>query len=149
VCYQLQHSSEPSGSQFRAHLQNKDICYDNQLNPARLREAVLNDRYVSFLDNHTGDSYKSQIAQFRQSGQFATDFGDLILVAIANLLGSVLILLSSNPHLPYLSVTPETDIIPSVPLYLAFNCSGTGHYDGTKEKSTVSVLMSPEKNVSK
>jgi hypothetical protein len=151
VCNQLKHFGESSGEQFRAHLQKLDICHDEEFRPARLREAVLNemeknqDRYIPFLDENTAATYPSQVAKFRQSGQFATDFGDLIPIAIANVLGSVLILLSSDPLLPYQSVTPERNIIPNVPMYLAFNCSGAGHYDGTRQKSALPTVQCVEK----
>jgi hypothetical protein len=137
VCYQLCNVQDKS-SQFSAHLSALGIIHEQQCKPDSLREVVLNemeshpDRYMSFLTKATLKTYREQVQQFRKSGQFATDFGDLIPVAIADTLGTILILLSSNPSLSYQSIIPQGDIFLSLPLFLSFNCSGAGHYDGTR-----------------
>ena len=64
-----------------------------------------------------------------QSGYFYGELADTIVVALSNLLGLPFIVFSSSVCQPVITITPRHLQIP-VPVYLAFNQSGAGHYDG-------------------
>jgi hypothetical protein len=63
------------------------------------------------------------------------DSYNLLPVAIANCLGIIVILLSSDPKLPFQSIIPHADVHFTKPIYLAYTAFGSGHYDGICEKS--------------
>jgi hypothetical protein len=89
-------------------------------------------QYIPYLPNMNAKKYKSLLKQYRNSGEFAGNFGDLLIVAVGHTLRVVILLLSSNKDLPFQSITPNCEILSSRSLYLVFNCAGAGHYDSTE-----------------
>lgn len=76
----------------------------------KLREAVVNEwmgehtsEYQAFL---TSDQLKAEADRFLTSGQFSGELGDLVLLALANVLATPLFLFTSVPSLPTLTVMP-------------------------------------------
>ena len=71
----------------------------------------------------------SEARLFLQSGYFMGEFGNIMPLALANVLSTPLLLFTSMTTMPVLLITPSVigDAIPC--LYLGFNTFGAGHYD--------------------
>jgi hypothetical protein len=128
----------------------KGKIHDDAMNAFWLRLCVLEEielnieDYRPFLTNMTRTKIAALIQIYSSPGQFAGDFGDLIPVAAANYLGRIIILLSSNPHLPYQSITPQRRTVSSHPVYLAHNAFGCGHYDAVKLRFSLLTEVEPK-----
>lgn len=116
-----------------------------QATAQRLRERVVQEwtshqeRYQPFLER----SIEEESRLFLQSGYFMGELGNLMPLAMANLLGSPMIIFSSLVTMPVLLITPTsvTEGIP--PVYLAFNQFGAGHYDAVNVEEEQSTPTAP------
>lgn len=88
---------------------------------------------------------KQEADKFLQSGFFASDLGDTVLLGIANALGIQFIVFTSQECHPVIHVTPQ-QIICGTPIYLAYSHTGSGHYDAVIQKTAAEPLPN---NVSK
>ncbi len=59
---------------------------------------------------------------------FASDLGDTLVMALSNALSIPIIVLTSNPNVPFITFWPRTFAI-FTPIILTYNQYGTGHYD--------------------
>ncbi|CAH3165526.1 unnamed protein product [Porites lobata] len=73
-----------------------------------------------------------EIERFKTDGHFASDIGDICTKACANLLRVPIIVITALPNVPSIPFLPK-HFITAVPTYLAYDHSGPGHYDATKE----------------
>ena len=71
---------------------------------------------------------QQEATKFLQSGYFYGDLADTIVLALSNSLGLPFIIFSSSMCQPVITITPRHLKSP-IPIYLAFNQSGAGHYD--------------------
>ena len=129
------------------HLYNMGITTDMSIvdTAQRLRELVVNkwitnqERYQPFV----GGNMEEQANLFLRPGHFMGELGNLMPLAMANLIGSALIIFTSLETMPVLLITPSsTSGLP--PIYLAFNQFGAGHYDAIKfeqKEETSSTVM--------
>ena len=83
--------------------------------------------YRNFLPESM--DYISETINFETSGYFSSDLGDLMPIAMANVLRMPIVIVTSESHTPLISVCPEETILYSTPLFLAYNRLGAGHYD--------------------
>ena len=74
-----------------------------------------------------------EIERFKTDGHFASDIGDICTKACANLLRVPIIVITALPNVPSIPFLPK-HFITAVPMYLAYDHSGPGHYDATKGK---------------
>ena len=72
---------------------------------------------------------QQEAMKFMQSGYFFGELADTIVLALSNLLGLPFIVFTSSIYQPVITITPRHLKVP-IPVYLAFNQSGAGHYDG-------------------
>ena len=72
---------------------------------------------------------QQEAMKFMQSGYFFGELADTIILALSNLLGLPFIVFTSSIYQPVITITPRHLKVP-IPVYLAFNQSGAGHYDG-------------------
>ena len=77
-----------------------------------------------------GVDVTEEAIKFLQNGYFFGELADTIVLALSNLLGIPFIIFSSSITHPVITITPRKLIVP-IPLYLAYNRYGAGHYDGT------------------
>ena len=111
----------------------------------RLRKLIVNEwitnqeRYQPYV----GGNMEEQANLFLRPGHFIGELGNLMPLAMANLIGSPLIIFTSLETMPLLLIMPSsTSGLP--PIYLAFNQFGAGHYDAIKFKQkeeTSSTVM--------
>ena len=71
----------------------------------------------------------SEADRFIQSGTFSGPLGDLIPLAIANVIQILLLVLNPSFLTPFVMISPEGMVPASNVVYLAYNASGPGHYD--------------------
>ena len=97
--------------------------------------------YCIFLDdefNH--DNYMLAIQEFRNSGCFAGDMGDLMPLAIANVLRTSINIITSCKDQPFQHIQPRTTPLNEGPLCLVFIAFGPGHYEATQSIVRTSSL---------
>ena len=85
------------------------------------------DFYQSFLPSDV--NFFSEADRFIQSGTFSGPLGDLIPLAIANVIQIPLFVLNPSFLTPFVMISPEGMVPASNVVYLAYNASGPGHYD--------------------
>ena len=83
-------------------------------------------RYQPFL---SGVNIREEAVKFLDPSTFQGDLGDTMLTCLANVLEAPILVFSSLSYHPIVCVTPETQRV-SVPLMVAYNQYGAGHFDG-------------------
>ncbi len=91
--------------------------------------------YEKFLEAE--HKVEEEAPRFLQQGHFLGPLGNTMVVAISNALGLPIIVFSSASHYPVISVTPRVCTV-SIPLYIALNHAGPGHYDAVSFKNYLS-----------
>ena len=115
-----------------------DLLADMESVALQLRQLTVKEwldhssRYEGFL---VDIAIEDEAPKFLVPGYFHGDLADTMLTALSNALQTPIIVFSSIACHPYFCLTPRTQTIP-VPLMLAFNQSGAGHYDGVVAKLT-------------
>lgn len=66
--------------------------------------------------------------KFKESGVFLGELGNTVVLNLSNVLGIPIIVLSSAINHPLINITPRHMTVP-IPLYIAYNQYGVGHYD--------------------
>ncbi len=84
-------------------------------------------RYEPFLCE--GTDLKKEAKLFLNPSTFQGQLGDTMLTCLSNLLGIPIIVFSSMAYHTLFCVTPEVQLV-SIPLMVAFNQYGQGHFDG-------------------
>ena len=82
--------------------------------------------YEGFIKNL---SILEEADKFMQDGYFDSALGDTVVLALSNALCLPIFVFSSIDHYPVINVTPRNIVIP-VPVFIAYNQYGSGHYDG-------------------
>ena len=90
--------------------------------------------YEGFVPN---TDVAAEADKFMESGFFYGELGNTMILSLSNALGLPLIIFSSAIYHPLINITPR-HLRASIPLYLAFNQYGAGHYDGVTLSSTSS-----------
>jgi hypothetical protein len=66
--------------------------------------------------------------QYLDSGEFAGDLGDLMVLTIANILHLPITIFTNMPNLSVICISPVSGITSTEPIFLTFDSSGPGHY---------------------
>ena len=82
-------------------------------------------------------SIMPEIERFKTDGYFASEIGDICAKACSNLLRIPIVLITALPSVPSIPFLPK-DFVCTIPMYIAYNHSGPGHYDATKG---ISILI--------
>ena len=102
-------------------------CISTQLRILTVGEWKSNPHdYEAFLPEV---NIPEEATKFLQTGYFYGDLADTIVVALSNLLGLAFIVFTSSIGQPVITIAPRQLKVP-IPVHLAFNQSGAGHYDG-------------------
>ena len=99
------------------------------------------DEYQHYLDGE--HKVADEAPAFLQNRYFFGPLGNTMVVAISNSLGLPIIIFSSASHYPIISIAPRA-CRASLPLYIAFNQAGPGHYDAVSFKSTSNLSPPPQ-----
>lgn len=73
--------------------------------------------------------FLSDVKQFEQPDYYHGPLGDLMPMAMANILHLSLAIVTPEAHYPLTSVCPSGSLMSDLPLFLAYNSFGGGHYD--------------------
>ena len=85
--------------------------------------------YSMFLVNSSEELYEEMALSFLNSGYFDCELGNGMLLALANVLNCTIIVFTSIDSYPVIPIVPRSAALSSVPLYVAYNNSGKGHYN--------------------
>lgn len=91
------------------------------------------DEYINFLPESS--NFFGEVANYRVSGYFGGPLGDLMPLAMTNVLGIPLAIITTESHTPIISVCPQDQIRMGAPIFLAYTSYGLGHYDAAVLKS--------------
>ncbi len=99
--------------------------------------------YLNEYQSFVGDScnVKEEAEKFKNQGYFFGPLGNTMVVAVANALGIQVVIFSSAHHYPLIYITPRV-CKTSIPLYVAFNQGGAGHYDAVIASAASSPSLS-------
>jgi hypothetical protein len=121
------------------HLENLGISSKESVQELAtiLRNLVVNEfvgpfreDYMDFIHGDPRTKYIEEAEKYRRCGTFAGQLGDAMPLALANVLGMPLMVLSLNHSTPFLDVCPrEVKCAEVLPIYLAHYSTGGGHYD--------------------
>ena len=92
--------------------------------------------YESFL---TTDNFDNDIEHFKQQGYFTRELGNLMVLALANVLKIPIVIFSSLENYPTIPVLPRQQLNDMPTLFISFNTAGCGHYDYVYMESIQSV----------
>ncbi|KXJ14702.1 hypothetical protein AC249_AIPGENE5021 [Exaiptasia diaphana] len=96
------------------------------------------ERYDSAFNTNTDNangSFEEEARRFLQNGFYSSSLGDAMPLAAANVLQMPLVILTSVVNWPLAIITPEMSLS-NIPLYLAYNQDGGGHYDALTENES-------------
>ena len=133
---QLQKHLQRSDLQNLQHISSLGLGINEERDTENLRllfvrEVTENlDEYREWM---SCSSNVREIERFKTDGHFASDIGDICAKACANLLRVPIIVITALPNVPSIPFLPK-HFITAVPMYLAYDHSGPGHYDATKGK---------------
>ena len=145
VAFQLQsrYASEEKDSPLCQHLRILGIEADQsdlQIITQKLRELTVKEffgvrrsEYVSYLDCSHHDQFENMASNFSERGFFDCELGNATPLALANILQVPLVIISSIENFPVIPVIPRETPLSNVPLYIAYQRVGSGHYDATIE----------------
>lgn len=85
------------------------------------------DSYINFVTDSV--DFLAEVKQFGQSGYHYGPLGDLMPMAMANVLHMPFAIVTSEPHSPLIGVCPSGNPIIDLPLFLAYTSFGVGHYN--------------------
>lgn len=118
---------------------NCTTTLSQQLCLAAVREWKSN---VDYYSAYFSDIEK-EADRFNQSGFFASDLGDSVLVALSNVAGMQFIVFTAQDSHPVIHISPR-QIKCGAPVYLAFSSAGSGHYDAVIKESSAPQTTSSE-----
>jgi hypothetical protein len=111
---------------------NQDVCE----RVVRLRELVVMEwlgeyshEYEMFLTVADKSSFYEMAQQFIQRGVFDCELGNSVLMALSNVLKCPVVIFTSIDTYPIIPLIPRQAPLSAIPIYVAFNQSGKGHYD--------------------
>lgn len=134
-----------SNQKILEQLQNLPINLSDTLEEIaiRLRAGTVkewidnSEEYQAFVSN---TNVQMEAINFETSGYFNSELGDTMLTALTNFLQMPFIVFTSIEGTPILHFTPRQPLI-QVPILLAYNQYGAGHYDSL---SFTDISMEPE-----
>ena len=97
--------------------------------------------YEDFLVSH--QNIDDAAEKFSEPGYFQNDLGDLMILALCNVLHLPIIIFSNIPEQPVIPVLPRETYFDFL-LFVAYNHIGEGHYDAAVKKK--SMLPQPTNN---
>ena len=83
-------------------------------------------RYESFL---TTDNFDEEVERFTHKGYFTGELGNLMVLAMANVLKMPIVIFSSLENYPTIPILPCQHLNGMPMLFVSFNSAGCGHYD--------------------
>jgi hypothetical protein len=114
---------------------------------AHLRQLVVGEwrnhqeKYEGYV---VGMNITQQIDLFLRDGYFNSELGNTMVLALANVFGVPIVVFSSIIQYPVINVNPDHMSVP-LPVFVAYNHSGCGHYDAIITEETSLPSAAPHK----
>lgn len=86
----------------------------------------------------TSSTVAEEVEKFQVSGYVMGELGDTIPLAMSNVLGIPIIIITSMLSTPFICLNPHQNVFPAI-IYLAYHQYGAGHYDAVKCKPCVNM----------
>lgn len=113
---------------------------DLQTIARRLREltvqeflGVRTDEYASYLNGSHRNQFEEMENNFENRGFFGCELCNPTPLALANILQVPLVIISFIENFPAIPIIPRETPLTDIPLYMAYQRVGAGHYDATIE----------------
>ena len=91
--------------------------------------------YEPFLVTST-DLYEKEAQKFLEPRFYDSELGNCVPLAVSNILQMPIVIFTSMENYPVTHVIPRGHVLFEVPLYLAYDHSGSGHYNLVIEETT-------------
>ena len=125
------------------NMRDDDETIASVLRKLAVDELVTNfEKYRTFVSDLSQEEFFEKVEQYKNSGMYEGDTGDLMLPSLSNSLKLSINVIMSAPQCPFMHVQPiETPMI-EVPISVAYIAYGSGHYDATEiiDKEEAPVL---------
>lgn len=131
-------SNKSTSSDVIKHLDALGLINSVDINGicARLRKLIVEEwlahspSYSPFLTG--SQTFEDEAKAFLIDGHFATDLGNSMPLARANVLCLPIVVFTQMENLPVLPIS-RRDCIQCMPIFVAFDQSGVGHYDAVTQ----------------
>jgi len=153
VAYTLEHNiicNKSTSSDVIKHLDALGLINrsDKTYICASLRRLVV-DEWLTYPDSYKpfltgGQTFKDEAKAFLNDGHFATELGNSMPLAMANVLCLPIVFMTLMENLPVLPITPR-ECIQCMPIFIAFDQSGAGHYDAVSQMQHSDSSLEVEK----
>lgn len=90
-------------------------------------------------------SFEETALSFLNHGTFDCELGNSVLLALCNALKIPIVIYSSINSYPIIPLIPRENPLSNVPIYVAFNQSGKGHYDAVTAVNSQSSFSEKKK----
>jgi len=91
--------------------------------------------YEPFLVTST-DGYDNEAQCFHRPGFYDSELGNCVPLAMSNILQVPIVIFTSMENYPITHVIPRGRVLSEVPFYLAYDHSGSGHYNLVVEETS-------------
>ena len=142
IIYAIDNATKPA--KFYEHLQTLHLVNVNaamldrviSLRSAMVQEWLNNsEEYEPFMS--LADAKFEEIAlTYKSPGSFSGACGNLMVMALANVLKINIVLFTSMEQMPVIPIIPRDTLLTPEPIYVAFNHSDCGHYDAVTPVSS-------------
>ena len=92
----------------------------------------------------TTDNFENEVERFSHSGYFTGELGNLMVLAMANVLKIPIVIFSSLENFPTIPILPCQQLHGMPSLFISFNAAGCGHYDYVCREN---YLLEPEEKI--
>ena len=92
----------------------------------------------------TTDNFENEVERFSHSGYFTRELGNLMVLAMANVLKIPIVIFSSLENFPTIPILPCQQLHGMPSLFISFNAAGCGHYDYVCREN---YLLEPEEKI--
>lgn len=114
------------------HVHSLGISPERNSSIQTLRHLLVNEWLLNRQDYqpffHGISSFAEEAEKYRVLGVHNSSLGDAMLLGLSNLLHLQMVLFMSIPSWPHTTVSPRDPPLCQVPMYLAYNHTGSGHY---------------------
>ena len=136
-------------SEVLSHLATLGLMRNSDLSSiaGKLRTLIVekwvanSDEYKPFLTHEQAVEVEAKL--FLDDGHFASELGNSMPLAMANVLKLPMVVFSQMENVPVLPVSPRVSI-QCMPIFVAFDVSGPGHYDAVAQVPVTSANQEGE-----
>lgn len=147
IAYAIVNSIIPNkaiSNDLASHLESLGLmnCKDTNEMSHKLRELIVHE-WISHPEDYqpfigVGQLLDHEASLFLNDGYFASELGNCMALAMANLLSLPIVVITQMESMSVVPVTPR-ETLQCLPIFVAFDHSGEGHYDAVAHSTSHSV----------